>query len=128
MMSLDVVLRHYAVIHYSLFAEKVHSIGLLQQNISHVFFVFKDLVYRAVMPTAAATDSQNAVTLQASADLFTACTFKIFTENPLNNFRLLWVDDKIALRILVISKKQPCIHHDLALLKAVLKPQLHILT
>ena len=120
MVSLNVILRHNASILNSLLFEKIYSVGLLQQGITHVLFVFKYLPDSAVMPAWIATGCQNAVVFQTSADSLTACTFKIFTKNTFDDFRLFCVNDEVAIRILVISEKAACIDHNLALLKAIL--------
>ena len=128
MVVLHIVLGDVAVVLDALLAQKVLGIGLLEQCIAHILFVFQYFSDGAVMPAGFATSGRDAVTFQPSGDLLAACALQIFPEDPLYRFRLFRIDNKPSFCILVIAEEAVRIDHNFALLETVLNAQFHILT
>ena len=68
MVVLHIVLRNVAVVLDALLAQKVLGIGLLQQRVTHILFIFQNLADGAVIPACFPPSGRNAVTFQPSGN------------------------------------------------------------
>ena len=125
--TLHIILRHYAVVLYPGLVEKVGGVGLLEQGVSDVLFIPEDLVDGRCMPCGLAGSGGNAVPFKSGFDLVHAVSFLVFPVDALYDFSLLRINDEIAFRILGVAQKAVVVNQHLSLLVAVLKPQLDVL-
>ena len=125
---LDIVLRHYSVILYTLFGKIIHRVGLLQKRIAHVLFVAQYLGYSACMPAWISCAGEYSVTLQTGGDFICAVTVKVFTVNSPHYLCLLRVDHKSAVLVLGIAEEAAVVDLHFPTLIAELQAELHILT
>ena len=122
--ALNVVLRNGAVVLDPLLCQEVRGIGLLQECVSHVLLVAKNLVDGTGVPFCFASAGEDAVSHKSVGDLIHAGAFEVFPVDALYDFCLLRIDDQVPVVILGVSEKAIVIDLHLALLVAVLKSQL----
>ncbi len=127
MVTLHIILRHYAVVLYPGLVEKVGGVGLLEQGVSDVLFIPEDLVDGRGVPCGLAGSGGNAVPFKSRLDPVHAVSFQVFPVDALYDFSLLRINDEIAFRILGVAKKAVVVNLHLSLLVAVLKTKLDVL-
>ena len=127
MISLDVVLGDDTSVFHPLFLKIIYGIGLLQEGIPHVLFVFKNQTYACIIPFGFASWCQNPITFQPLCNLLTAFSFKIFSEDTLDNLCLFRIDNQMPIFIFVIAKKASGIDHYFSLLKTILYTNFYVL-
>ena len=127
MVTFHIVLRHEAVVLNSGFIQEVGGVSLLEKGVTDVFFVSENLVDGAGMPFGFACSGENAVTFQPGGNFIHAKAFQVFSINALYDFCLFRVDDKVAVRILCVTKEAVVVDLHLALLVAELDTHLYIL-
>ena len=127
MVVLNIVLRQGAVVPATLLIQEVYGVGLLQERVTHILFVFQYLADGAVVPAWIVPCGANAVTFQPSGDFHTACTLQILPEDTLDDLRLRRIDNQMPVLVLVIAEEISGVHHYLPLLEAVLDSHFRIL-
>ena len=100
----------------------------MQKRIAHVLFVAENFVDGAGVPFCLACASENTVGHKPIGNLIHAGAFEIFSVDALYDFCLLWIDDQVSVVILGVSEEAIVVDLHLALLVAVLKSQLDVLT
>ena len=127
MAAFDIVLWDDAVIYNSLLIQKIYRHCFLQKGISHVLFIPEDVPDRGCPPYRFAGSSQSPVRFKSLPDIVISSPVQILPVDPFHHLRLLRVNDKVPVFILVIPEEPVCAYLDLPLLKTVLKPYPHVL-
>ena len=127
MVILHIVLRHRAIVLDPFLGKEVGGIGLLQQGVSDVLFISKNLVDRARVPFFFPGTGENAVSFQTGGDLVHAVAFEVLPVNALHNLSLFRINNQVSIFVLRVSEETIVVDLNFSLLVAVLQTELYVL-
>ena len=127
MVALHIVLWDGAVVLDALLRKEVRGVGLLQECVTDVLLVPENLVDGAGVPFCFARAGENAVRFKPCGDLVHAQALQVFPVDAPDDFGLLRLNDKVAVRIFGVAEEAVVVDLHFALLVAVLDTELHIL-
>ena len=100
--------------------QKINRVGLLQQGVACVLFVFQNRFDRAEVPPVSTSASEDTVRFQTFGYLLDAVALQVFPLDASYHLCLLRVDDQITVCIFCVAQKTVVIDLDMALLVAEL--------
>lgn len=100
MAVLHIVLRNDAVVGHTLFVEKIHRVGFLEECIADIFLVREDLLQCTLQPVITSGCGLDAIRFQPLSDLEQACTFQILSIDSQDDFSFLRDNDQVAFIVL----------------------------
>ena len=127
MAVLYIILRNDAVVGNSLLVEEIHRIGLLQESVTNVLLIGKNLFQRTLQPVGISCSCLDTVRFQALSNLKQACAIQILSVNSHDDLRFFRDDDQISFIILCIAKEAVVIDLHFSCLVAELQSQFYIL-
>ena len=122
-----IVLREGALVFRPLFGEEVFGVGLLQQEVAHVFFVLQHGLDGGMVPFGLPGGCEDALVLQAGNDFAEGQAFQEVPEDSPDHVRLLGHDHQVAAFFLGVAQKPVVVQHRLSPLEVVLDAHPHVL-